>query len=181
MHVTAATMDPRLLLRLLRLRPQLRRLLLMVNVRIMMGGRILMETIVLGTRITMMKAAQIMAITGQTLEPVSLRARLAATAAVATMLTQTQILQAQPQPHLRPKPRPLEASAAASLARENATGQKDVDTMYFKDYASTLCQARSVSSGIIKEGSARRTDASGIRIQGFVPEGGIEAASKRVR
>merc|ERR1719384_460153 len=161
-------MDLRLLLRLLRLR----RLLLIVNVRIIMGGRILSETIVLGTRVTMMKAAPIMAITGETLIPVSIHARLAATAAVATMLTQTQILQVQP--------RLLEATAAASLARGNATGQKDVDSMCLRDHALMLCQRRSVSSGI-EEGGAGRTGASGTRIQSFAPEGGIEVASECVR
>ena len=187
-HVMAVIMDPRLLHHLhhlhhlLRLRPQLRPqlrrlLLLMANVLIMTGGRTLLETIVLGTRPSMVKTVPTMVTSGQTLIPVSLRVRLAATAAVAIMLTQTQILQVQPQPHLRPKLRLPEASAVVLMARGGVTGQKDVDSTSSREHVLMLCQPQGARGGIRKDRSAGRTGASGITPQSFVPEDGIKAAS----
>merc|ERR1712127_435203 len=112
---------------------------------------------------------------GQILIPISPRVRLAATAAVAIMLTQTQILQVQPQPHLLPKLRLPEASAVVLMARGSVTGQKDVDSTSSRKHVLMLCQPHAARGGIGKDRSAGRTGASGIKPQSFVPEDGIKA------
>merc|ERR1739842_97236 len=99
--------------------------------------------IVLGTRPSMVKAVPTMVTCGQILIPVSPRVRLAATAAVAIMLTQTQILQVQPQPHLQPKLRLPEQSAVVLMPRGGVTGQKDVDSTSSREHVLMLCQPQS--------------------------------------
>eukprot|EP00558_Chaetoceros_sp_UNC1202_P010572 CAMPEP_0197233508 /NCGR_PEP_ID=MMETSP1429-20130617/1554_1 /TAXON_ID=49237 /ORGANISM="Chaetoceros sp., Strain UNC1202" /LENGTH=127 /DNA_ID=CAMNT_0042691765 /DNA_START=95 /DNA_END=475 /DNA_ORIENTATION=- len=113
----------------------------MTTVLIIPSGRIVMEMIVLLT-----------VDLGRTLILISFQVRLAATAVVA-------IAQLPLQPQLRLLQK--KAAVAALPPRENAPGQMDVATTFFKEDALMLYDLQSTSSGMTKEGSAGRMDANG--------------------